>query len=523
MNTYFGYVRVSTIKQGEGVSIDAQKDAIKTYAAQNGLELAAWYEEKETAAKAGRPVFNDMVKALKKRQAKGLIVHKIDRSARNFRDWARIGELADDGVDIRFATETLDFGSRGGRLSADIQAVIAADYIRNLREETRKGVEGQLKQGIYPFHAPLGYLNNGGGKIKTPDPERAPLIKEMFSLYATGRYTIMSLRAAMIERGLTNRQGAPPSKRLIEKTLGNPFYCGLIRIRTTGATYRGIHQPLITSQQFERIQDIKKNRFGKQHSRHDYLFRGLFQCGHCGYAMIAERQKGNVYYRCHTRRCATTSLREENIESHLNDLLDKFCLSEEAKEGVVAQVANWMEDKVQGNTQLQSKEAQLAEIDAKMEALTDALIDRLIDKETYSKRREKLLLEQLCIAEDIEKARKFLAAPDDVRKFLELMKNVAELYENLKPAEKRAFVEIVSSNRLVRGKKLELEPSKWLKPVLNCTAASYCAPSRPETRTAFGVSYVQIQSLVEASTGEIPELLTSIIKSELPEPNGGQF
>ena len=483
MNTYFGYVRVSTVKQGEGVSIEAQKEAINNYAAHNGLEISAWFEEKETAAKAGRPVFNGMVGALKKRQAKGLIVHKIDRSARNFRDWAHIGELADDGIDIHFATETLDFGSRGGRLSADIQAVIAADYIRNLKEETRKGIEGRLKQGIYPFHAPLGYINNGGGKVKTLDPERAALIKELFCLYATGRYTIQSLRHEMIARGLTNREGAPPSKRLVEKTLSNPFYCGIIRIRTTGATYKGIHKPLITARQFQQIQDIKKNRFGKQHTKHDYLFRGLFQCGHCGFAMTAERQKGNVYYRCHTFGCITKSLREEHIENQFAGLLKQLWLSQEAKDGIVAEVSKWVDDKIKGNAQFQRQESQLAEIDEKMEALTDALIDRLLDKETFAKRKEVLLLEKTKISEDIEKARDFLAAPDDVRKFLELMKSLAELYENLKPVEKRAFVEIVTSNRIVCGKKLDLEPSKWLEPVLNCPAASYSALSRPETRT----------------------------------------
>ena len=92
-----------------------------------------------------------MIAALRKGQADGLVIHKIDRSARNFGDWAKIGELADAGIDVHFATESLDFRSRGGRLSADIQAVIAADYIRNLREETIKGINGRLKQGLYPF------------------------------------------------------------------------------------------------------------------------------------------------------------------------------------------------------------------------------------------------------------------------------------------------------------------------------------------------------------------------------------
>ncbi len=84
----FGYIRVSTVKQGEGVSLEAQKDAITAFAAKNDLTISQWFEEKETAAKKGRPVFGAMIRDLKKGKAQGLVVHKIDRSARNFSDWA---------------------------------------------------------------------------------------------------------------------------------------------------------------------------------------------------------------------------------------------------------------------------------------------------------------------------------------------------------------------------------------------------------------------------------------------------
>ena len=63
-----------------------------------------------------------------------MIIHKIDRSARNLKDWADLGELIDQGIDVHFANESLDLHSRGGRLSADIQAVVAADYTC-IREE----------------------------------------------------------------------------------------------------------------------------------------------------------------------------------------------------------------------------------------------------------------------------------------------------------------------------------------------------------------------------------------------------
>ena len=87
--TCFAYTRVSTVKQGDGVSLEAQREAIDLFAKRNSLNVIAWFEEKETAAKRGRPVFDKVVQSLQDGNAMGLIVHKIDRSARNFSDWAR--------------------------------------------------------------------------------------------------------------------------------------------------------------------------------------------------------------------------------------------------------------------------------------------------------------------------------------------------------------------------------------------------------------------------------------------------
>src|SRR5947208_7894414 len=206
MQGYIGYTRVSTTKQGEGVSLEVQKDAISRYGERNQFQIGLWLEEMETAAKRGRPVFNRAMKLLRQGKHQGMILHKLDRGARNLKDWAEIGELSDQGVEVHFVNESLDLHSRGGRLSADIQAVVAADYIRNLREETRKGFYGRLKQGLYPLPAPAGYINKGKGKPKEPDPSMGPLSVKTFEVYATNRYSLDDLSAEMFRRGLRNRK-----------------------------------------------------------------------------------------------------------------------------------------------------------------------------------------------------------------------------------------------------------------------------------------------------------------------------
>jgi site-specific DNA recombinase len=192
MTMYFAYIRVSTKKQGvTGVSLQEQRAAIINFATKEGLKINIWFEERQTAASRGGPVFQEMLTPLGARHAQGVIILKVDRGARNLRDWADIGELIDADVDVRLAGEPVDLRSRGGRLSADIQAVIASDYIRNLREKTRLGFYGRIKQGLLPLPAPLGYQDNGGGKVKTIHPVWGFLVRQLFECYATGDYTIL--------------------------------------------------------------------------------------------------------------------------------------------------------------------------------------------------------------------------------------------------------------------------------------------------------------------------------------------
>ncbi|NEK25243.1 recombinase family protein, partial [Sulfitobacter sp. JBTF-M27] len=440
MNSCFGYIRVSTQKQGEGVSLDAQKEAIQVFARQKGLTITKWFEEKQTAAKGGRPIFNQMLRQLRRGVASGVIIHKIDRSARNLRDWAMFSELPDAGVNVYVATESLDFTSRGGRLTADIQAVIAADYIRNLREETIKGIQGRLKQGLYPFKAPVGYLDQGKGKAKIPDPQKAPLIRDMFDLYASGQYSLRSLREEINRRGLRNHRNRPLSLCGIETILKNPFYTGLIVIRKSGQTYHGIHKSIVPPSLFKHVQEIKESRLGKISTQHNHLYRGLFRCGLCQGPMSPERQKGRVYYRCQTRNCPTKTIREDLLEAAILMALQNL---EMTVEGAEQLSKAWAAEENSGQleAQRQAMALQIAADEQRLDRLTDLLIDGTIDKSLFDTRKQRL---EIDLAASREKLRS-LPSPEQTarnrRQFLELMKNLTGLHICAQDAEKREIVE----------------------------------------------------------------------------------
>jgi len=486
MKTCFGYVRVSTLKQGDGVSLQEQKSAIELYADRNHLEITQWFEEKETAAKKGRPIFNRMLRDLRGGKASGLIMHKIDRSARNLGDWAIVSELPDEGVDVYIATESLDFNSRGGRLTADMLAVISADYIRNLREETIKGIRGRLKQGLYPFGAPIGYLDNGGGKPKTPCPEKAPLIREMFELYGTRQYALRSLHVEMKRRGLRNARGNPLSVHGIETILSNLFYTGIIILKSTGESFQGVHEPIISPSLFKQVQDIKAGRCGPKLTRHNHLFRGLFRCGLCDGPMSPEKQKGIVYYRCQRPECETKTVREDVLSEQISKTLKEYVIPQDASHEFVGPWQNQAHDgkfKSGDGCAFVTLNKCLEEEKQKQDRLTDLLLKGVIDEQTYRDKNLELKLTQRELQEELNKIPDPEEIKNDNAQYLELMKNVDRLYENLPPEEKRVFLENAFSNRTVIGKSVYFEPHLWLENAVTYGGVPSGDPHRYTDRT----------------------------------------
>lgn len=494
MKQCFAYIRVSTVKQGDGVSLDAQRDAIIAFAKRHDIFIKGWYQETVTAAKKGRPEFNRLVVALKRRHADGVIFHKIDRSARNFADWAKIGELSDAGVGIHFVSESLDFQSRGGRMAADIQAVVAADYIRNLREESIKGQLGRLKEGIYPYTAPVGYLDTGAGKAKAVDPAKAPLIQKLFELYSSGQYSFDSLAAEMRRRGLKHTKGALISATGIEVILKNPFYMGVILIKATGRSYLGVHKPIISANLFAQAEAVRTGRRRKVKVSHDYEFRGMFRCGHCDRAMIGERQRGHVYYRCQGKGCPTKTVREEALADVVKSHLSEVSLSK-TEVDVIRKKFQTQRSAEDEQAQRKVAKMEVAKIADRLSRLTDKFIDDLIDEETYNAKRLGLLEDQKRLSNIIDQSAENHDFRREVERLLEHTKNLYSHYLLAPLNQKRAILNFASSNMRVFGKKVALEPPNWYGQCQKALNPSTSAHELDPTRT--------LSELINASNADL--------------------
>jgi site-specific DNA recombinase len=212
------YVRVSSTGQlgrdgdEDGYSIPAQVNACKSKAADLGATIAQVYMERaESARSDARPVLQQMLAELPSLGVQYLIVHKVDRLARNRLDDATLYQrLVGMGVTLVSAAENID-ATPAGRLMHGMLATFAEYYSNNLATEIKKGLIQKHQSGGTPFKPPLGYRSKrelvGAQDIRSVelDPERAPLVQLAFDLYATGEWPLHRLTARRHPSGRPRR------------------------------------------------------------------------------------------------------------------------------------------------------------------------------------------------------------------------------------------------------------------------------------------------------------------------------
>ncbi len=492
MGKVFAYARVSTPRQGEkGVSLQEQKSAIARYAAQHGLEITRWFEERESAAKTGRREFNKLLRLLRLKIADGVIIHKIDRSIRNLEDWADLGKLVDVGTDIHFATEDLDLKTVAGRLSADIQAVVATHYSRNLREEAKKGFYGRLKQGFYPLRAPIGYLDQGSARPKAPDPIRAPFVRQAFELYSAGATSLPILVTEMFRRGLRNRGGGAVTINGMATMLKNPFYIGLMRIYRTGETFRGTHEPLVTPSVFEKVQEVLAGKRVDRAENRIFAYSRLVRCATCGYSLIAERQKGHVYYRCHNRpfkspaECPPTSIREERLDEAIITALADVDLAEGELQTVRVLIEERRERRDQERaTEERTVRLQSDQIENRLSKLADLLIEGALERSLYLTKRKELLTEQVAVRNRLQELNRGDGlALAQLEKTVELAKSPSLLYRAASLERRRELLRTLLSNLAVSSKNVEITLSLPFRLIAERRKNAKCRANRGTCRT----------------------------------------
>jgi len=446
------YARVSSKEQEkEGYSIPAQLRLLKEYSHKNALTVVREFIDVETAKQAGRANFGEMIRFLQKNPAvKIILVEKTDRLYRNFKDYVTIDDL-DLEIHLVKEGEVLSKDSKSHqKFIHGIKVLLAKNYIDNLSEETKKGLREKAEQGYYPGHARLGYRNNRETHQIEIDPETAPIVQKMFERYATGNYSLARIREMVIEEGLLYSKRQPRiTKSHVERTLKNPVYYGDFRWK--GRLYRGKHQPLISKELFDKVQEVFRNHNKPKGRKRSFAFTGLLTCGHCGCNITAEIKKNRyTYYHCtgFKGNCGQPYMREEQLEEKLGQFVKDIVIDDERLEWIKEALKESHADEKAFHDEMMAKlTSQLGKLQQKLDKAYDDKLEGKIAEEFWAKKSEQWGEEQSGILSKLkwhQGANKSYFG--EGIKILELANRAYSLYLKAEAQEKRKLLNYILSN-----------------------------------------------------------------------------
>ncbi len=274
--------------QGESNSISNQKRILETYAKQNGFSNLRWYtDDGYSGANFQRPGFQAMLADIEAGKVGTVIVKDMSRLGRNYLQVGMYTEMIFPQKGVRFIAinDGVD-SAQGDNDFAPLRNIFNEWLVRDTSKKIKavkrsKGMSGKpiTSKPVY------GYLMDEDENFII-DEEAAPVVKQIYNLCLAGN------GPTKIARMLTEQQIPTP---------------GTLEYRRTGSTRRyhpgyeckwatkkqvifeNHHEPIIDTQTWERVQELRKQR--KRPNRYDEvgLFSGILFCADCGSVMYQQR------------------------------------------------------------------------------------------------------------------------------------------------------------------------------------------------------------------------------------------
>ncbi|KKS43500.1 MAG: Recombinase, partial [Candidatus Kuenenbacteria bacterium GW2011_GWA2_42_15] len=426
------------------------------YAAKEKLEIVASFQEAKTAKEPGRIKFAEMLSFLEQGKADGIISWHPDRLARNSVDGGKIIHFVDRGLikSLKFPTFWFE-ATPQGLFMLNIAFGQSKYFVDNLRENVKRGLRQKIRNGVWPGWAPVGYLNNPKTRGINVDSEKAPKVRKMFEMYATGAYTLHSLANWCKEKGLRGNLGKEIVLSNVQSILQNIFYIGLMKYG--GEIHEGQHEPLISKKLFDSCQEVMSKR-GKFHHvrKNDFAFLGLLKCASCGCSITAEKQKGHNYYRCTKKKGVCQEkhyLREEALTKQITSYLQKVSLSSQDTEKVLAALDS-EQDKAREDAQAEVSvlKEQLAQVEAKLQKLLDIYLADALSTEEYAAKKQSLLSQKMSLSEKITAFEtNGLSWLEPAREFVLSLNQATNLLSSPNPTAMTTFLKNIGSNHILRN------------------------------------------------------------------------
>lgn len=512
--------RVSSRKQERGASLEAQEKSIKEYCNRNNLIIIEPYPKAfvftESSTRGGRKKFNEMIDFIEKQKHKtAIVVHTLDRLQRGFGECEKIKELLKaDKIEVHFIVESLildKFSSDDDFTRYDFGILSAKLYLTSMNKNVKRSQKYNREAGLWQGLAPIGYLNAKDERRRATlilDPERAPIIKQIFEEYASGVHSLKSVWLSAKEKGLMSKEPnynprsknygkiCPISRNKIHDILTNTFYYGAMYVadeeidektkkpvKTFYKLINHVYEPIISKELFDKVQKVlktrKKERFCKEqkYAGIPFVFRGLITCK-CGCAITPEHhKKGNkeyVYLRCsHQKGTCNQKLVNENtiLEQLEREIFHQIRISPTMHDLLKTSITQSLEDEKKINASIRKKIVEeISLIDTRLERLWECYLDRDIDKARYELEKQKYLEQKKDLNARVEKYSDISnGLKENIGKAIDFAANLSNLMKAASPDEKNMLLKRLLTNCILDGEVLKYEIKAPFDKLLSCS------------------------------------------------------
>lgn len=497
------YIRESTEEQGKGYAPQAQEFAIKEFASNNSISLqAAEYHYKELRSgrsAENRPEFQRMMDDAAAKKFDVILVYHTSRFARNIKEARYYKEKLRKKLNIDVISVSQNFGDwndPNAFFNESINEVMDEQVSRVISFHVRGGLAMKRRLGNQLGNPPFGYYKKQLGYDE--DNQRmiyekkwllhkqcAPLILELFTKYATGRYSYADLAQGLNQRGFKTQLGNPFTYSSIKDILKNKAYCGITYSpRKDLPEIPAKHPAIISAELYEQVQIMIQQR-NKTQGRpaaqyHFYLLQGVIYCYKSRHhlhgkenapsnkkmlpRMYCEHTNTGPTYCCKMRReyrdCDQNDVHCEIIDAQV----DKFMRGFSIPEDIISITINKLNSLIPSLPRNPDTATKIRRLEEKLKRISRTYADGNLDEVTYNADALEVKNELAALGATPQTQLPQLNTTDFVASAERLLRDFPTMWEKEKPEAKRQWILLTIKRVWVENDKVvAIEPHDKFK------------------------------------------------------------
>lgn len=344
MKRAVGYIRVSSVSQVEGESLDNQRDNIRKHCEIHGYNLTNIYDDSGySGSNTARPDFEKMMLDASASKFDVVIVNSLSRFSRSTSDFLKAFELLQENeINLISLQDSVDTSGATGKLLITIMSAVAEWDRSNILKQTQENRLRLWKRNeIFLGQPPYGFRWDNENNKLVLYPEEIQIYKRIVDLYLDCGLSFLDIANKFNAEKIPCKSGHWSSATL-SYIIKNTAYYGYYVVNTHSRK-DGKPKPIedhinypcvavISKERWERLQE--KTKFNKikskkgTYSSQPYFLRDMLQCVSCGGKIShhhgSKRKAGDYkrYYSCYWSTAGPKTLENGKMDKCMLPQID---------------------------------------------------------------------------------------------------------------------------------------------------------------------------------------------------------